>query len=346
MLQLFLANPGRVLSKQELIEAIWPNLHVGEDNLFQCIREIRAALGDDRRQLIKLVSGRGYVFEAEVSSEPAPLARVAEPPPAVAPVAEERPNRAASSDVRAAPAPDRFRFGMNRWTALAAVAALVAVMGLGFAASILAPGLLAGRMPPTVTVMPIVGAGNDLQVAEMATSVTDRLGNALARIETIRVVAPRSDATPGSPATVRSAPGDFVVTGELQRAERSWRIEARMRDAAGEVKWTAAVSVDIEDAELSLQQSRLAAGLGHSLALRINALHHAGAGSAPAGAAKVVIEQAMASIAQTTPERFRAAQALLEKATAAEPDNVDLKAALAAHLLRGIQLAWYDPADI
>src|SRR5260370_18059285 len=74
MLQLFVANAGRVLSKQELIEAVWPNVHVGEDSLFQCIREIRAALGDDRRQLIKLISGRGYLFEAELSVEIAAFA--------------------------------------------------------------------------------------------------------------------------------------------------------------------------------------------------------------------------------------------------------------------------------
>ncbi|MBA2402200.1 MAG: winged helix-turn-helix domain-containing protein, partial [Bradyrhizobium sp.] len=66
MLQLFATNAGRVLSKQDLIDAIWPNVHVGDDSLFQCIREIRAALGDDQRQLIKLVSGRGYLFEADV----------------------------------------------------------------------------------------------------------------------------------------------------------------------------------------------------------------------------------------------------------------------------------------
>ena len=42
MLRLFAANAGRVLSKQELMEAIWPNVHVGEDSLFQCIREIRS----------------------------------------------------------------------------------------------------------------------------------------------------------------------------------------------------------------------------------------------------------------------------------------------------------------
>jgi len=69
MLQLFATNAGHVLSKQDLIEAIWPKVHVGDDSLFQCIREIRTALGDEERQLIKLVSGRGYLFEAEVSVE-------------------------------------------------------------------------------------------------------------------------------------------------------------------------------------------------------------------------------------------------------------------------------------
>lgn len=62
MLRLFAANAGRVLRKQDLMEAVWPNVHVGEDSLFQCIREIRTALGDDQRQMVKLVSGRGYLF--------------------------------------------------------------------------------------------------------------------------------------------------------------------------------------------------------------------------------------------------------------------------------------------
>src|SRR4051812_35434663 len=67
MLRLFAANAGRVLSKQQLMEAAWPNIHVGEDSLFQCIREIRAALGDDKRQMVRVISGRGYLFEAEVT---------------------------------------------------------------------------------------------------------------------------------------------------------------------------------------------------------------------------------------------------------------------------------------
>ncbi|WP_246738672.1 winged helix-turn-helix domain-containing protein [Bradyrhizobium sp. CCBAU 051011] len=67
MLRLLAKNAGRVLSKQQLMEAVWPNVHVGEDSLFQCIREIRTALGDDKRQVVRVISGRGYLFEAEVT---------------------------------------------------------------------------------------------------------------------------------------------------------------------------------------------------------------------------------------------------------------------------------------
>ena len=51
------------------MEAVWPNVHVGEDSLFQCIREIRTALGDDKRQVVRVISGRGYLFQAEVRRE-------------------------------------------------------------------------------------------------------------------------------------------------------------------------------------------------------------------------------------------------------------------------------------
>ena len=67
ILRLLAGNAGRVLSKQQLMEAVWPNVHVGEDSLFQCIREIRTALGDDKRQVVRVISGRGYLFQAEVT---------------------------------------------------------------------------------------------------------------------------------------------------------------------------------------------------------------------------------------------------------------------------------------
>ena len=354
MLQLFVANPGRVLSKQELIEAIWPDVHVGEDSLFQCIREIRTALGDDQRQLIKLVSGRGYLFEAEVSDQPAGAASGAAADPVASAAVGDKPDAATIAEVKARPAGNRLRFSLRRRASLAGLAGFGAVIGLA-AVPIYAPNLMFARTPPTIAVMPLVGAGDEEQITEMPANVTGRLTDGLAKIGNIRVLAPRSEpaSSAGEAATPRSAPADFVVSGELQVKEQSWSIQARMSNAAtGEVRWTTSASVAAENADLSLQQSRLAAAIGHPLAVRINAMINSGAGSVatgselPAGNAKVVIEQAMASINQNTPERFQAAQAMLEKALAAEPDNVDLEAALAAHLLRGIQLVWYNPADV
>ena len=45
LLVLLAAKPRQVIGKQELMATIWPSVHVGEDSLFQCIRELRLSLG-------------------------------------------------------------------------------------------------------------------------------------------------------------------------------------------------------------------------------------------------------------------------------------------------------------
>src|SRR5262249_43534266 len=51
--------------------AVWPNVHVVDASLFQCIREIRRALGDERRELLRMIARRGYVLEAAEAAETA-----------------------------------------------------------------------------------------------------------------------------------------------------------------------------------------------------------------------------------------------------------------------------------
>jgi DNA-binding winged helix-turn-helix (wHTH) protein/Flp pilus assembly protein TadD len=330
ILRLLATNAGRVLSKQQLMEAVWPNVHVGEDSLFQCIREIRTALGDDKRQVVRVISGRGYLFQAEVTEVGVPAA------PEIAPVSQPAP---AASDTKAAtetngePAKRLFDFSRRR-IAFASVAGL-AILCTVVAVWMLRPGLIFARGPTTITVMPIADASNDPLTAQMAANVSGRLADGLAKIENIRVLVPEAAAPQA----------DFVVKGELQKSEQAWTVRARMTGTAtGEVKWTASYSVSItEDIDLPLQQSRLAAGVGHALALRINELLNADPRSAAKN--KVVIEQATAHINQTSPERFQAAQAMLEKALAEEPDNSDVQIALAALLMRGVQMVWLSPAE-
>src|SRR5579883_2846645 len=59
-------NPGRIIAKDELIEAIWPNVFVTENSLAQCISDIRLALDDNAQAILKTVPRRGYLFSAPV----------------------------------------------------------------------------------------------------------------------------------------------------------------------------------------------------------------------------------------------------------------------------------------
>lgn len=73
------ANRGRVVSKDELLSAVWPDVFVTEDSLTQTVREIRKALGSEHEHLIRTISKRGYLLEAEEESLPSfrPLPTVA-----------------------------------------------------------------------------------------------------------------------------------------------------------------------------------------------------------------------------------------------------------------------------
>jgi DNA-binding winged helix-turn-helix (wHTH) protein/TolB-like protein/Tfp pilus assembly protein PilF len=67
-LLVLVANRGRVLEKDELLKAIWPNSFVEEANLAQNISALRKALGEapGEHLYIATVPGRGYRFVADV----------------------------------------------------------------------------------------------------------------------------------------------------------------------------------------------------------------------------------------------------------------------------------------
>jgi DNA-binding winged helix-turn-helix (wHTH) protein/tetratricopeptide (TPR) repeat protein len=347
MLRLFATSGGRVLSKQELMEAVWPNVHVGEDSLFQCIRELRTALGDERRQLIRLASGGGYLLAAEVVAAPVAAPAHAE----TLPLTEAGP-AAPAEDVLVQARSQRPLFGF-RWRAMvAAVVGLGVIVGLAVAAPVLKRDLLFRRTPPVIAVIPIVDASNDSRGASMAAEVTGRLTDGFAKIQNISVVAPRSTAVAGLERTgLPAASSDYEIRGELQLSDRSWTLRARMiKTATGEVQSVAAASVDAADADVQLQQSRLAAGIGHVLARRLNDMLEPSAPSptgrkSSAGGDRVAVEQALASINQTTRERFGAAQTMLQKALTEDPGNLDIAVALASLQLRGIQMVWFSPEE-
>lgn len=68
-LRFLVENRGRLVSKEELIQALWPDAFVTDDSLVQCMVELRRALDDRAQEILKTVPRRGYIFEACVTFE-------------------------------------------------------------------------------------------------------------------------------------------------------------------------------------------------------------------------------------------------------------------------------------
>jgi DNA-binding winged helix-turn-helix (wHTH) protein len=71
LLELLLKNRPRALSKDELMESLWPGVYVLESSLAGVVAEVREALGQSGRRsgVIRTVHGFGYAFDAEVEEE-------------------------------------------------------------------------------------------------------------------------------------------------------------------------------------------------------------------------------------------------------------------------------------
>ena len=68
VLSYLVANPGRVVTKEELLKAVWPDSFVEESNLPGYISGLRKVL-TDRASYIATVPGQGYQFTARVQAE-------------------------------------------------------------------------------------------------------------------------------------------------------------------------------------------------------------------------------------------------------------------------------------
>ncbi len=74
VLAVLAANPGRLVTKEQLIQSVWPDTAVEESNLTFHIFTIRKALGEapDGEKFIETVPRKGYRFVAPIATESAP----------------------------------------------------------------------------------------------------------------------------------------------------------------------------------------------------------------------------------------------------------------------------------
>jgi len=65
VLRLLIENRGKVLSKDQIMDAVWQGVAVTDDSLTQCIADIRRVIKDRKKDIVKTVSKQGYILSAQ-----------------------------------------------------------------------------------------------------------------------------------------------------------------------------------------------------------------------------------------------------------------------------------------
>jgi DNA-binding winged helix-turn-helix (wHTH) protein/TolB-like protein len=245
LLAYFVERAGSTVSKQELLDAVWPGLVVTDDSLTQAISELRAALGDDGPALIRTVPRRGYRLDAEVRAPmPAPVV----PPPAGAAVL---PAAAPVSVPHAAPqvTAHAARPWLVRGVAGAFGAGLVALLLLGLAQM--------GPAPPTpldaalgsarsIVVLPFADL-SDPPAPHLAHAIGHDLTTDLGRHTDVQVLVHATATVPGTDAASldprrigREVGGRHVLAGSVQRQGEAVVVSVRLlRADTAQLLWSA-----------------------------------------------------------------------------------------------------------
>ena len=78
LLEVLIEQRPTAVSKQTLMDTVWPNTFVEESNLHTVAKEVRIALRDDARQpkIVRTVFSHGYAFVADATEEKPPAAKL------------------------------------------------------------------------------------------------------------------------------------------------------------------------------------------------------------------------------------------------------------------------------
>ena len=260
---------GEVVSRDELIKAVWTAEPARpEDSVAQCIKEIRRALGDDARRIVRTVAGRGYSFMAEVTAvEATPQAS----PPGVH--AQTGSQAAAGAPVLEGRSPgDRAPL---RWTrALIAAGALIVALTAGawLTRERLRPELpavLTMMAVPSLAVLPFVTPDNDQAVHKEARAFSDDVAHEVARNNigsflSLKAADRYRGETTDAKAIGRRLGARYLLFGSLRREGEGHSGDVRLVEAeSGHELWVQ--SFRYATTERNLSAVRIAGGVNGRL---------------------------------------------------------------------------------
>ena len=304
-------RPGEVVSRDELLDGVWGEVHVTDDSLTQCVSEIRQALGDQGHRVLQTVPKRGYrlVPVAVTATEAVPVAE-APTPETVAPV--------------------------RRRLWLVAALGLLVILGLG--ALTMRPQDPA-RLP-VIAVLPFEDLTGEPRWERLGRGLAAEIGTDLARGKGIVVIpAETAEATVGDPLTAAQVlSARFVLDGTLQADGEELRVTARLTDANdGAVVWSDRWTRPAED--VFAVQDEIVGRIGGTLdgiwTGMLARVVRAGAEERPARSLEAYELYLLGAEAkhQFTPESFARAVTYLRRALEIDPDFVQAMVTLSIVLM-------------
>ena len=274
LLLVLVEQSGHLVTKDALMQRVWPDVVVEEANLAVHISAVRRTLGDRNGdgQYIETVPKQGYRFRGPVSKVVAPTGAVPaiEVPPAVVspalPPIEALPPASPSTRFWRRPR----RFGFVALTVAAAVVALVA-----YKASAWRPGTRDRPSVRSLAVLPLKNLSSDPEQEYFSDGMTDELITELARISQLRVISHSSvgrykDSLRPLPEIARELGVDAVVEGSVSRSGDRVRITAQLIDGRTDIHlWADMYEDDVRDV-LALQD-RVAARIASQIGITLTA---------------------------------------------------------------------------
>jgi DNA-binding winged helix-turn-helix (wHTH) protein/TolB-like protein len=294
-LKYLVENPGRLISKAELIQTIWPDTAVTDDSLVQCLMEVRRALSDDAQQIVKTVPRRGYIFDREVrdNGTTSPMTYTEETASVQVVIEEsEEPNEETRSQreekLNGSPGNSSVASLVNaiKRHKTATVVVSVAVTTAVLAGVLFAKPLLTWWFkPPAIAVLPIINATGNPDNEYIADGLTESLITSLNQINTPGQ-RPRLLVTAQStvllfkgkeldPRSVgRELGADTVVASRMIEENGLWIIKVEMINVAnGSQMWRKQYPITIRQRfdQLMRTQDELASDVAGKLPLTLSA---------------------------------------------------------------------------
>ena len=223
VLMLLAEHAERVVSREELLNAVWPGVIVGDEVLTQSVIKLRRVLGDDPRSpsYIETIPKRGYRLIARVD-------RSGE-------IALDRGDATAAPQRAPQVAAQRKRaFGLTAGVLFVLIVAGAYVFTRPQTSSLPAPGpdvfdTEDGRRTGvlTVSVLPFETVGDDAKEGYLARGISHDLATDLSSLSGLRLISASSD----QPNTQTARTARYVVSGSVQRAADALRINVRLIDS-------------------------------------------------------------------------------------------------------------------